>query len=88
MQQFNHRLGTLFASVESTSQAAQRTLVQAKGALASVEEVTAEDSSLRYDVAKTLDEVASAARAVRVLAEALERRPEVLIYGKGRARPR
>jgi hypothetical protein len=39
-------------------------------------------------VAKTLDEVSSAARAIRVLAEALERRPEVLIYGKGRARSR
>ncbi len=88
VQEFNRRLGPLSASVENTSQAAQQTLAQAKGTLASVEGAVSEDSSLRYDVAKTLDEIADAARAVRVLAEALERRPEVLIYGKGRARQR
>ena len=86
VQQLNRHLGSLSASVESTSQAAQQALVQAKGTLASVEGAISEDSSLRYDVAKTLDELSSAARAVRVLAEALERRPETLIYGKGRAR--
>jgi paraquat-inducible protein B len=86
VQQLNRHLGSLSASVESTSQAAQEALVQAKGTLASVEGAISEDSSLRYDVAKTLDELSSAARAVRVLAEALERRPETLIYGKGRAR--
>ncbi len=88
VQQFNRRLGPLTASVESTSQAAQQTLVQARGTLASVDGAISEDSSLRDDLAKTLDEIASAARAIRVLAEALERRPEVLIYGKGRARQR
>ncbi len=88
VQQFNRRLGPLSESVENTSKAAQQTLVQARGTLASVEGAISEDSSLRYDVAKTLDEIAAAARAIRVLAEALERRPEVLIYGKGRARQR
>jgi paraquat-inducible protein B len=88
VQQLNQRLGPLVASVEHTSQAAQQTFAQATGTLASVEGVLSEDSSLRLDVAKTLDELASAARAIRVFAEVLERRPEVLIYGKGRARPR
>jgi paraquat-inducible protein B len=86
VQQLNHNLGSLSASVESTSQAARQALVQAKGTLASVEGALSEDSPLRYEVTKTLDELSSAARAVRVLAEALERRPEALIYGKGRAR--
>jgi paraquat-inducible protein B len=86
VQQLNRHLGSLSASVESTSQAARQALVQAKGTLASVEGTLSEDSSLRYEVTKTLDELSSAARAVRVLAEALERRPEALIYGKGRAR--
>lgn len=88
VQQLNRRLGPLAMSVEATSQAAQKTLVQARGTLSSVEGAISEDSSLRYDVTKTLDEIAAAARAIRLLAEALERRPEVLIYGKGRARPR
>lgn len=88
VQQLNRRLGPLSASVESTSQAAQQAFAQARGTLASVQGAISDDSALRYDVAKTLDEIASAARAVRVLAEALERRPEVLIYGKGRARQR
>jgi paraquat-inducible protein B len=86
VQQLNRHLGSLSASVESTSKAAQQALVQAKGTLASVEGAISEDSSLRYDITKTLDELSSAARAVRILAEALERRPETLIYGKGRAR--
>jgi len=86
VQQFNRRLGPLAASVESTSQAAEQALAQAKGTLASVDGAVSEDSALRYDVAKTLDEIGSAAHAVRVLAEALARRPEVLIFGKGKAR--
>lgn len=88
IQKLNRRIGPLSESFESTTKTAEQVFVQAKGALASVEGTLSEDSSLRYDVAKTLDEIASAARAVRLLAEALERRPEVLIYGKGRARPR
>lgn len=86
VQQLNRHLGPLATSVESTSQAAQQALTQAQGTLAGMESAISEDSSLRYDVANTLDELASAARAIRVLAEALERRPETLIYGKGRAR--
>lgn len=86
VQQLNRRVGPLSASVESTSQAAQQVFAQAQGTLTTVEGAISEDSSLRYDVSKTLDEVSSAARAIRVLAEALQRRPETLIYGKGRAR--
>ena len=80
-QQLNSRLGSLSASLEDASQAAQQTL-------GSVEEAISEDSSLRADVAKALDELASAARSIRILAEALERRPETLIYGKGRVKSR
>ncbi len=88
VRQFNRRLGPLSVSVENTSQAAQEALTQAKGTLATMETAISDDSSLRYDVSKTLDEISSAARSIRVLAEALERRPEALIYGKGRARTR
>ncbi len=88
VQQLHRRLGPLSASVENTSQAAQQAFAQAQGALATMEGAISEDSSLRYDIAKALDEISSSARAIRVLAEALERRPEALIYGKGRARTR
>ncbi len=88
VQQFNRRLGPLSTSVETTSQAAQQVFSQAQGTLATMESAISEDSSLRYDVSKTLDEISAAARSIRVLAEALERRPEALIYGKGRARTR
>ena len=80
-QQLNRRLDSLSASVEGATQAAQHTL-------ASVDEAVSEDSSLRADVAKTLHELAAAARSIRLFAEALERRPETLIYGKGRAKSR
>jgi paraquat-inducible protein B len=47
-----------------------------------VDGAVGEESPLRYDMTKALEELAAAARSVRVLAEALERRPEAFLYGK------
>ncbi len=42
----------------------------------------AERSPLRLDVSDTLNEIADAARAVRILAEYLEQNPDALLRGK------
>jgi paraquat-inducible protein B len=82
VQHLDGRLVPLAASLQDTSRAAQRALEQAQGTLDTVDGAVREESPLRYDMTNALEELAAAARSVRVLAEALERRPEAFLYGK------
>jgi paraquat-inducible protein B len=82
VQHLDGRLVPLAASLQDTSLAARRALEQAQGTLGTVDGAVGEESPLRYDMTKALEELAAAARSVRVLAEALERRPEAFLYGK------
>ncbi len=59
------------------------TLDQARKTMAAAEKLFSSDSILQNDLQKTLNELSDAARAVRLLAESLERHPEALIRGKG-----
>ena len=63
---------------------AQATLAQAKTALAEVEATFSADSPTQTDLRNALDEFARAARALRNLADGLERHPESMIFGKGK----
>jgi paraquat-inducible protein B len=65
--------------LEETLTAASSALGQAQGALGEF----SEDSALRYEVSTLLAEATEAARALRLLAETLERNPESLLAGKG-----
>lgn len=60
-------------------------LAQAATVLESVESSIDEDSDLRVRTITAMEEVARAARSVRVLADYLERHPEALIKGKKEA---
>jgi len=71
-------------SIDVTAKAAIAALTQAKKTLASIEGLTGQDSALVYEIKRTLDELSTAARSIRVWAEYLERHPEALIRGKGR----
>ncbi|HEY7709481.1 MAG TPA: MlaD family protein [Candidatus Entotheonella sp.] len=82
VQRLDGRLVPLAASLQDTSLAARRALEQAQGTLSTVGGAVGEESPLRYDMTQALEELAAAARSVRVLAEALERRPEAFLYGK------
>ncbi len=59
-----------------------RTLVSARGALDTANKLIQPDSVLDTELGNTLQEVSRAARALRVLADYLERHPEALIRGK------
>jgi len=59
-----------------------RTLVSARGSLDSATTLIEPNSVLEQQLDGTLQEVSGAARAVRLLAEDLERHPEALIRGK------
>ncbi len=58
-------------------------LAEANKTLKTVREAISPDSPLRYDLETTLQELAAAARSIRLLAEYLESNPNALIYGKG-----
>jgi paraquat-inducible protein B len=61
------------------------TLDQAKQSLAAVEGTLGKDAPLQYEMRQALQELGDAARSLRVLLEYLERHPEALIFGKGKA---
>ncbi len=78
IQQAGRRVDGVSDELEKTLAAATRALDEARGSLG----VLSEDSTLRYEVTTLLDEATQAARALRVLAETLERNPESLLSGK------
>ncbi len=64
--------------VEPLATGVEETLNDAQEALA----IAAEDSPIRYDLARTLTELADAARSIRILADYLQQHPDALVYGK------
>lgn len=79
MTRVEARVNSLLAEVESTTATARGLLARADGAVA---EVTAATPAVRTRLLSALDELSSSLRAVRVLADYLERHPEALIQGK------
>lgn len=62
------------------------TLAQAQATLASLEKLLESDSPTQQDLRRALEEFAKASRALRTLADTLERRPESLVFGKGKTK--
>jgi paraquat-inducible protein B len=65
--------------------AIRSTLDQAQKTLVSVEGTLGKDSPMQHEIRRALKELGDAARSIRVLADYLERHPDALIYGKGKA---
>jgi paraquat-inducible protein B len=59
------------------------TLEKAQATLASIDDITAPGSPVRYELVNALKEMGAAMRSMRVLADYLERHPEALLQGKG-----
>lgn len=72
------------AQVGPLSTAAQRTLGETTAVMRSADELVGKDSMTRYRLDTALEELAGAARAVRIMAEYLEQHPDALIKGKNR----
>jgi paraquat-inducible protein B len=66
----------------STAPQAEATLAQAQATLAAVERSLRSDAPLQNDLRTALQDFSQAARALKELAETLERQPEAMIYGK------
>lgn len=69
--------------IEPLSNSAEATMDQATETLRAAESLIGEDSPTRYNLDKTLDELAAAARSVRLMADYLEQNPDALLKGKG-----
>ncbi len=61
------------------------TLEQTEKTLATVENVLEDESPVKQDLGRVMDELSKALRSIRLLADYLEQNPDALIYGKGEA---
>ena len=76
------QIGPLAASIEGTIKSAEATVKVAQKAIEGIEGTVGEDSTLVYELSKTLEEISALARSIRVLSDYLQRRPESAIWGK------
>jgi paraquat-inducible protein B len=76
----------LAPELEAVLAALRATLQQATNTLADADALIAPDAPLSAESVRTMREVGAAARAVRDLADYLERHPEALLRGKGNVR--
>jgi len=73
--------GVLLSS-DSTLQDVSRAFVQLEQTLKETRDMLGENSQLRYELTGALKEISGAARAVRSMADTLDREPEALLSGK------
>jgi paraquat-inducible protein B len=82
--QIETNIEPLASSVTRTSEEAQVTLTKAQSAIDNIQDLTGEDSPVSYQFEKTLDELGTTARSLRLLADTLNEQPEALVFGKKR----
>ncbi len=68
--------------VEPVADSAVGALDQARTTLASVDTAVHPESDVRYELSVALEELAEAARAIRLLADFVERNPNALVFGR------
>ena len=73
----------LVKDLRTTVKTINETFTQAQETLSATQGIVDENSILRYELEKALEELSAAARSVRYMAEYLERHPEALLHGKG-----
>ncbi|MBI3799233.1 MAG: MCE family protein [Deltaproteobacteria bacterium] len=78
----DEHVATLTDSLKETVGAVRVTLESAQEVLKNVNGVTAPNSPVGYELVQTLRQLSEAARALRVLADFLERNPNALLFGR------
>lgn len=76
-------IGSVAASVKSTSEEARATLEKARVTLGSIDGTADGDSRLGSQLVQTLQDLGAASQSLRALTDYLERHPEALLQGKG-----
>jgi len=73
----------LMTSFKTVGPEARTSLEQTRKTLAEIEKLLGADSPVNRETLRALEELSNAARAIRSLADYLERNPDSVIYGKG-----
>ncbi|ETX01336.1 MAG: hypothetical protein ETSY1_07720 [Candidatus Entotheonella factor] len=81
-------LGQAQKTLKALEDAAPPALDKAENAFAAVVELADSESAVVNDLSRSLEALEEAARSVRLLADYLQRNPESLLRGRGRARSR
>lgn len=87
VQTLDRESASLVGDLRKTNEDARSALQSASNSLRSLQKVTTSEGEVGDSVLKTLEELRSAARSIRVMADYLERHPEALIKGKGSQKP-
>jgi len=82
MKNVDNQVGSLGNSLAGTIKSLDETLAMAQKAIEGIKGSVGEDSTLVYELNKTLEEVSALARSIRVLADHLDRHPESVLWGK------
>jgi paraquat-inducible protein B len=83
LRSIDEQLGPVLTSLRSASDAARDALRKAETSLTQVDGVLDGNSAMGYQLAEALNELARAARTLRVLGEEIDRQPNVLLFGRG-----
>jgi paraquat-inducible protein B len=81
-QNTDGQLVPLLTSLRETSKAALTMMVNGQDTLTALRVFLTPTAPIGYELTKTLQELADAGRAIRVLANLLERNPNALLFGK------
>ncbi|BCS97073.1 paraquat-inducible protein B [Desulfoluna limicola] len=73
-----------FDTLEEVGASTQAMMSKAEKTLERLESTLGEGSAVSYRINRMVSEISEAARAMRTLAEYLERHPEALVFGKGK----
>jgi paraquat-inducible protein B len=82
VRKVDNRIDPLADSIDGTIKSTEATLNMAQKAIERIEGTVGEESSLVYELNKTLEEVSALARSIRVLSDYLQRHPESVLRGK------
>jgi paraquat-inducible protein B len=75
-------LAAAVAQLDDTVGEARGAMRQVRRSFADIDSAVEPDSELRYQLSVALDEIAGAARAVRLLADYIERNPNAVVFGR------
>lgn len=78
----NEGAGPMFNSITLTSEGTRKAVQQAEETLSAIEDVVDEQGPIGNELKRALEELSSAARSIRIMAEYLERHPEAIFKGK------
>ena len=85
LQQTSAAARQTLAEIETAANQVAITMKEAEGTLTSARAVIDPDSSISYELTRSLREISGAARSLRLLTGYLERNPRALIFGKPEA---